>query len=125
MEVRISAAQRDALYSLVIDELNACEDLRLAYESEDLETAYRLGRRVNDALRLIVDGGLGWGARVGGPVELALPAEDLLRIFGNLRRDATNLYESMRPEREELQAEWEEIKRVQETCDEVLEKLRS
>lgn len=125
MGVTISAEQRDALYSLVLDELTACEDLRLAFEANDLETSYRLGRRVSDALRLIVDGGLGWGARTGASVELTLPAEDLLRIFGNLRRNAISLYESMRPEQEELQSEWEEIKRVQETCDEVLEKLRS
>lgn len=125
MGVVISAKQRDALYSLVLDELTACEDLRLAYETDDLETSYRLGRRVSDALRLIVDGGLGWGTRAAGPVELTLPPEDLRRIFGNLRRNAVSLYESMRPEQEEVEAEWAEIKQVRETCGEVLEQLRS
>lgn len=123
MGITIAAEQRDALYSLVLDELNAFEDLRLAYETDDVETSYRLGRRVGDGLRLIVDGGLGWGARAAGPVELTLPPDDLRRIFSNLRRSAIGLYEAMRPEQEELEAEWAEIKRVQETCSEVLEQL--
>jgi len=125
MGVTISAEQRDALYSLVLDELTAFEDLRIAYEADDIETSYRLGRRVSDALRLIVDGGLGWGAHAAGPVELTLPAEELRRIFTSLRRNAVTLYEAMRPEQEEVEAEWAEIKRVRETCGEVLEQLRS
>jgi hypothetical protein len=125
MGVTISAEQRDALYTLVLDELTGYEDLRIAYEADDLEASYRLGRRVSDALRLIVDGGLGWGTRAAGPVELTLPPEDLRRIFSNLRRNAATLYEAMRPEQEEVAAEWAEIKQVRETCGEVLEQLRS
>lgn len=125
MGITISAEQRDAVYSLVLDELNAFEDLRLAYEADDVETSYRLGRRVGDGLRLIVDGGLGWGTRAAGPIELTLPPDDLRRIFANLRRNAIGLYEAMRPEQEELQAEWAEIKQVQETCSEVLGQLTS
>lgn len=125
MAVTISVEQRDALYSLILDELNAFEDLRLAYEADEIEASYRLGRRVSDGLRLIVDGGLGWGTHAASPIELKLPPEDLRRIFGNLRRNAISLYESMRPEQEELQAEWAAIKQVQEACSEVLEQLRS
>lgn len=123
MAITISAEQRDALYSLILDELTAFDDLRMAYAAEDLEAAHRLGRRVSDGLRLIVDGGLGWGAHACDPVELTLPPDELRRILTNLRRSAVNLYEAMRPEQEEVQAEWAEVKRAQDACAEALEQI--
>jgi hypothetical protein len=125
MGITISAEQRDALYSLVLDELTAFDDLRMAYASEDLEAAHRLGRKVSDGLRLIVDGGLGWGAQATGPVELTLPPEDLRRALVHLRRSAVNLYDAMRPEQEQVQEEFDEVKRAQDACTEVLGQIKS
>lgn len=124
MGITISAEQRDALYSLVLDELTAFDDLRMAYARDDLEAAHRLGRRVSDGLRLIVDGGLGWGSRASGPVELTLPPEELRRILTRLRRSAVNLYEAMRPEQEQVKEEWAEVGRAKDTCAEVLGQIK-
>ena len=62
----ISADQRNALYRLLLGDFSVARDLEAACgrgEQSDMEECYRLGRRVTDCMRLIQDGGLGWGTR--------------------------------------------------------------
>ena len=122
MGVTIGPEQRDALYEHLLDQLGGFEDLLRAVSDDDLEAAYRLGRRLSDSLRLILDG-LGWGDHASGPVDLRMPPEELKRVLRRLREQAITLQESERPEQEEFRASWERTATVRHTCDEVLAAL--
>jgi hypothetical protein len=124
--VVISAEQRNALYQLALTELLLFEDLRNAYEGElDLEACYRLGRPVMDTLRLIVDGGLGWGDMTSqDSVPLNLPPEELRRIMTRLRAGAVFLGESQQEEQEEKRDEWNQATLARDACNAALEQLR-
>lgn len=123
MSVLLTAAQRDALYRQVIAELTALDDLREAWERGDVETAYRLGRRCSDCLRLVVDG-LGWGEQSSSEsVELRIPPEDLTRILSRLRDSATLQYETERPDQEAFRATWDRAGLVRDTCTAKLEEI--
>lgn len=121
MTIAIGPQQRDAMYELVRDELMDFEALLRAIERSDHETAYRLGRKFSDDLRLIMDG-LGWGERRGVRVEFSIPAAELRSILLRLRDRASSLYESERPNEEEIQM-WERTGLVRDTCDELVPKL--
>ncbi len=120
----ISGAQRDALYALIMAEFGALSELEKATVTDDLETCYRLGRRVTDALRLIADGGLGWGETTAqDAISLTLPADELRRILSEMRRGAISFQEGMRDEYEDKRDEWETGKLAQSACTDVLEQL--
>jgi hypothetical protein len=120
LAVQLSPERRDALFKLVLAELSEFEDLRQAVEAGDLEQSYRLGRRMADGLRLIVDGGLGWAHRTAEPVTLVLPPEELRRIMTRMRDTAAAEYESMGPEREEAEGDWRTLTDAQDACTAVL-----
>jgi hypothetical protein len=117
--VTISAEKRDALYEYVLDDLDRIEELRRAWERADTETCYTLGRIICDGLRLIM-AGLGWGMQSGRPATVTMPPDDLRRILGRLRDRATVYHDWQRPEREELEAQWQRTVTAQEACDEAL-----
>ncbi len=121
----LSGTQRDALYALIMAGFGALSELENATMiDDDLETCYRLGRRVTDTLRLIVDGGLGWGETLGrDAVSLMLPADELRRILSQIRRDAIGFQEGMRDEYEDKRDEWETGKLAQSACTDALEQL--
>jgi hypothetical protein len=118
----ISGDQRDALYALLTARFSELSDLERATMTDDLESCYRLGRRVIDALRLIVDGGLDWGETGGQEVvTLTLPPDELRRILGELRRSAGSFQEGLRPEYEDRH---DEIGTAAESaCTDALEQL--
>jgi hypothetical protein len=120
MAATITVEQRRALYNRALDQLRGFDDLLDAVDEGDLETAYRLGRRYSDALRLIQEG-LGWGetGRSGGGLE-GIPPADLAGILGRIEDDATAQYEQERPAQEEFRATWEQTALVRETCRELL-----
>jgi hypothetical protein len=75
----LPADHRNAIYAEVRADLLSVDDLRLAIENGELETAERLGRRFGAELRLI-QSGLGWEEEVGEPVHLSLPVDELRSI---------------------------------------------
>jgi len=121
--VQLSPERRDALLKRILIDFTAFEDLREAAEKEDLEQSYKLGRRMADGLRLIMDGGLGWAHHAAEPVTLALPPEELRRIMTRVRDEAAIEYEAIRPDREEAEAEWSQITDARDACTEVLDQI--
>lgn len=121
MGVTLYREQRDAMYELARDELMDFEALLQAIQRGDLETAYRLGRKFSDNLQLIMDG-LGRGERRDVPVEFSIPAPELRSILVRLRDRASSLYESERPNQEEVQIR-EQTGLVRDTCDELVPEL--
>lgn len=122
----ITGAQRDALYQVLITQLSTFDDLRMAYEraEADTRTSSVLGRVVSDALRLIVDGGVGWGdSSEAERVILTLPAGELRPILARVRGAAVSLLEALRPEYEEKLAQLDEVERARDACSELLARL--
>lgn len=105
-------------------DFTAFSDLERAIGEGHEEECYLLGRKLSDGLRLLVDGGLGWRERTADVTVLTLPDEELLQIMGRLKDRAVTLYESMRPDRESSQAEWEEIGTIRDACGTVMEQGR-
>jgi hypothetical protein len=131
-KVLISRAHRDALYHETLLELSEFDDLRREYESErpDLEACKRIGRRTTDALRLIQDGGLGWGyAGEAEPtgrrkeVELTLPAAELRRVIVGKRSMLAKASQMRQGEREDKEWEWEQLEKAREACSAILDQL--
>jgi hypothetical protein len=123
MSLLISADQRDALYRRALDQLRAFDDLLQAVDAGEIETAYRLGRRMTDALRLIQEE-LGWEPGGGSRELRQIPPQDLLPILSRIRDDATLQYESLRPELEAVRAPAEETALIRDTCAELTQTLR-
>ena len=74
MSVRITAAERDALYEQIYVRLSGIDEVWMAAEAGGLRsgpTGWRASSR--DDLRLILDD-LGWGEGSGEPLELTTPA---------------------------------------------------
>lgn len=125
MAATITARQRDALYDRILDRLSGIGDIFLAADSEDFETADRLGREYSDEL-LLVCGDLGWGA---GPkvevIELGTSPGVLSRVFGRLR-DATASERTVQEHGwEESRALEERNRLVGEACTNVLRELEN
>lgn len=122
MRVRITAAERDALYEQISVRLSGIDDVWMAVEAEDYPRAERVAREFTDDLRLILDD-LGWGARGGEPVELTTPPDVLRRVCTRLWAKAEALRETEEEERAESRQREEQTQRVLETCRRVLGEL--
>jgi hypothetical protein len=120
--IALPADQRNALYAHIKVHLLAVDDLRLAIETGDLETADRLGRRIAGELRLI-EGGLGWGDERHDPVKLSLSADELRAGLTELRDRAIAQYESAQDEQEAFREPWEKAALVRDACDQALARL--
>lgn len=124
MAIKLEAKQRDAIFTQITADFTLFGDLEKAVEEGDEEQCYVLGRLLSDGLRLLVDGGLGWRDRTAEPIVLTIPDEELLGIMARLRERMVTLYEPMRPDKEESQAEWDEIATIRESCSEVMKQAR-
>lgn len=124
--MKISTAERDALYALVINNFAGDADALVRAERAGCwEDCYRLGRRLVNGLRLIQDGGLDWGDDSSGDdIELTLPPDDLRRILDGLRREAVLHRESVRPDFEEQISDWEGIQMAATACTNALRQVR-
>jgi hypothetical protein len=91
----------------------------------DQEACYRLGRRLSDGLRLIVDGGLGWQKRTADPTVLTMPEDELLPIISRMKSEATAAYEALRADHEASAAPWREIAVVRDACGSLLDQIGS
>jgi len=120
--ITLSATERDAIYAQVRADLLAVDDLRLAVEQDERETADRLARRYVGELRLVLNG-LGWGDQADGSVHLAIPADELRPILTELRDRAAELFRAQRKDQEAIRAPWEQAALVRDTCSQALGRL--
>jgi hypothetical protein len=97
VSVRISAAERDALYEQIHARLSGIDEVWQAAGAQDWETADEVAREFADNLRLIVDD-LGWGEGGGEPLELITPPDVLRRVLTRVQGKAE---EQLRVEEEE------------------------
>jgi hypothetical protein len=122
VNVRISAAERDALYEELQARLSGIDEVWLAVAAEDWAEADKVGREFSDDLRLILDD-LGWGAGGGRPLELGTPPDVLRRVLTRMQRRAEDrraMEEEERAERRRREARTEQLL---ETCRRVLGEL--
>jgi len=120
MSVVLQPKARDALHAQILAEFTLFSDLERAVHEGDEEACYKLGRKLSDGLRLLVDGGLGWQRRTVDPTVLMVPDSGLRRIASRMQDEAAAAYESMRRDREETLARWDEIDSIRAACDSVL-----
>lgn len=125
MAVELAPQQRDALFKRILLDFSGFEDLQVSIAAGDLEQAYRLGRRIADGFRLIVDGGLGWEDRTAEPTTISLPPIDLRRIMCRMHDEAVAEWDSKRPDREETEREWGEVTDARDACSAVLAQIAS
>lgn len=122
MNLRITAAQRDAFYDQILDRLSGIGDIELALAAGNFENAERLGREYSDELRLLVDD-LGIGMSSGSCITLTTPPDVLLRVLPRLRDLAVRLSESMAPQRDEMHELEERNRVISQACDVLLSRL--
>jgi hypothetical protein len=122
MSIRISAAQRDALYDQILDRLSGIGDIEVAIRSQNYDAAERLGREYSDDLRLLLDD-LGVGDGHGEPVALTAPPEVLRRVLPRLRELAERHTAGLEPELVEAHEVRERNRLVSEVCEAVLADL--
>ncbi|HEX3735299.1 MAG TPA: hypothetical protein VHU86_09100 [Solirubrobacterales bacterium] len=124
LKTGITAEERAAILGHIFDHLSGLEDLYVAIQDEDFETAERLGQEYGDELRLLED--LGWAdPPTDETIRLTMPPEEVLRVFTRLRSDAEGLRRS--EEREEAEVEdarrehRNRAQRVTDVCNRVLD----
>lgn len=120
--VTLSAAEREAIYAQVRADLLAVDDLRLAIEEDEHETADRLARRYVNELRLVING-LGWGDQGEGSAALTIPPDELRPILTELRDRAAELLKAPRKDQEAFRPPWEQAALMQDTCNQTLARL--
>jgi hypothetical protein len=125
MPITLKPEQRDALFSQISADLDAIGDLQMAISEGHEEECYRLGRRVSDALRLVVEGGLGWRERTAEPTVLKLPDGEIRRTVGRLQQHVKAGIEYKRPGHEESQAEWDSLIATDGAGQAVLDQARA
>jgi hypothetical protein len=125
MPITLKPEQRDALFSQVSVDLDLIDDLQAAMSKGDEEECYRLGRRVSEALRLVIEGGFGWKERTAEPTVLELTDQEIRRTMTRMQQDVRAGIEYKRPEHEESQAEWDELTATKAACEAVLDQARS
>jgi hypothetical protein len=124
VSVRITAAERDALYEQIVVRLSGIDEVWIAVEAGDFERADQVGREFGDYLLLIGDD-LGWGEGSGEPLELTTPPEVLLRVCTRMRTRAEGEREQQEAERSEVQGREDRTQQVLSTCRRVLRNLPS
>jgi len=119
----ISADQRNALHNRMLDQLRGFDDLLNAVDQGDLESAYRLGRRFTDALRLLQEE-LGWAEQITGDWEVRnISPTDLSQILSRVRDDAAVQHERERAEQEDFRTTWDQAALVRDACEGLLRSL--
>jgi hypothetical protein len=126
-EIVISRAHRDALYGsflLLLGQFRDLETFGASSEPEAISSCERAGERLTGMLRLIQEGGLGWGYPAGGDlVTMTLPPGELRRIVGEQRRLFARAHEALRSDREQTEADWKLTEEARAACTAVLEQI--
>jgi hypothetical protein len=104
------------------------EDLQRLAESEDpqdLEECEEIGARVLDALRLIQEGGIGWGKSGNTEfVELSMPPAELAELVTQRHRKLCQLVERERASWEESKSGFDGSVNARDACGAILDQLR-
>lgn len=122
MNVRITAAERDALYEQIVVRLSGIDEVWIAAEAGDFARAGRVAREFGDYLLLILED-LGWGEGGGEPLELTTPPEVLRRVCTQMGGRAEGEREQQEAERSEVEGREEHTRRVLGACRRMLEEL--
>jgi hypothetical protein len=122
VSVRITAAERDALYDQIFVRLSGLDEVWTAAQLGEYERADRVAREFSDDLRLLLDD-LGWGEGGGEPLDLVTPPEVLRRVCKRMQARAEGQRAMEEAERAESRARAERTQRVLETCRRVLGEL--
>jgi hypothetical protein len=116
VSVRITAAERDALYDQVFARLSGIDGIWLAVQHEDWAEADRLACEYTDDLRLVLDD-LGWGDGSDEDLDLSTPPDVLRRVLTRMQERAEE------EERAEGMRREEQRQRLMEACRRVLAEL--
>jgi hypothetical protein len=122
VSVRVTAAERDALYDQVFVRLSGIDSLWLAAQGEEWGKAERLAREYVDDLRLVLDD-LGWGEGSGEALQLRTPPEVLRRVLTRMQEQAEEQQRAEEEEREESRLREEQRQRLLQACRRVLAEL--
>lgn len=120
--MRITAAERDALYEQIEARLSGIDAVWIAVEAGDFPQAGEVAREFGDYLILILED-LGWGKGSGEPLELTSPPEVLRRVLNRMRSTAEAEQEHEEGERAESLEREERTRQVLSTCRRVLDAL--
>ena len=120
--MRITAAERDALFEQIHARLSGIDELWAAAATEDWARADQAARDFSDDLRLIVDD-LGWGEGRGRELELTTPPEVLRRVLTRMQRRGEERREVEEEERGDLTVREEQTAHLLEVCRRVLGEL--
>jgi hypothetical protein len=122
----ITNYQREGLYELIRNHLGSIGDVWTALEeTEDFETAERLGIEFGEDFRLLQD--LGWHPNDSRQtVALTMPTDDLAELLKRLQDEAERVLTESRTERESAALDAEVDARFQvgyEACEKLLADL--
>lgn len=120
MPVTLESEERDALFFQLSVELDLLGDLQMAISKGNEEECYKLGP-FSDALRLVIEGGLGEGEDPG----INCPYPPITRIVERIQQGAMVAIEHSWPGHEESCSEWEAMAAFKDACQSVLNQSRS
>jgi len=122
MSLTITGAERDALYERIVMRLNGIDGVYRAIEEEDWAAAQELGREFSDLLRFVCED-LGWGEGAKETIPLSTPPDVLshaVEVVSGLARADGAHFEA---EKRDVEAQENEARYLQQTCERLLEKL--
>jgi hypothetical protein len=127
MPITISNEQREALFAVIVVDFKDSADLQRAIEEGDAEASFRIGRRFQESLRLVLEGGIGYGRVEDGVIDLTIPPAELRPMVLHIRDNLILLSETLRREEEAdgRDAEREEVDLAQQACDHVLAQIEA
>lgn len=115
----VSKKQRDLLFERIMRNLSRVDDLLLATQTGDSQTAERLGSNLCHEVTLVTKD-LGWGARRDGSRELSTSPLIVRDVLERLRDEAKVLDPHI-----DLRDDAIENQELMRTCDELLVSLRT
>lgn len=121
----ITGAKRDAVHELLVEHLGGLDDVRIAIDRGDFDTARRLAREFTEDFRLLED--IGWGRDERIAVPLTIPPGELTAIVNRLRGEAQGALAESSDERDAREADEASRKRYALVLDagaEVLLEIR-
>jgi hypothetical protein len=122
VSVRVTAAERDALYEQVFIRLSGIDTVWFAAQGEEWDKADRLAREYVDELRLLLED-LGWGEGSGEDLQLRTPPDILRRVLTRMQEGAEEQQVVEEEERAESQAREEQRQQLMQACRRVLAEL--
>jgi hypothetical protein len=124
MSITITGDERDALYERIVMRLNGIDGVYRAVEEGDWAAAQELGLEFSDLLRFVCSD-LGWGERAEESVPLSTPPDVLSHAVEVVRDLAKSDGAHFEAEKRDAEAQENEARYLQRTCDRLLGELGS